>query len=108
VFLLLSAFLPKEQVVAIFHKDLFADMSLFPIYKQLLGLEGTKPFDCVGTPEESIYAFTLMAKRGEYTDDVIVKELLPRISNKVTTEAEVMNNISLTGIPDEFRSIFSI
>lgn len=53
VFLLLAAFLPKETVVGIFKKDLLSDAKLVSTYRQLLGLEGFKPFECVGTPEEA-------------------------------------------------------
>lgn len=64
VFALYAAFLPKETVLEIFGKDLFADPSLHPLYRELLGLEGFKPFECVGTPEETKEAFDLAKANG--------------------------------------------
>lgn len=75
IFLLLSAFLPKADVTGIFGKNMFADTSLLALYKELLGIEGFKPFECVGTPEESLWAFQEVLKRGEYTEDIIVKSI---------------------------------
>lgn len=50
--LVLSPFLPKEKLVAIFGKDLMADESLRPVFEELDGTASVKPFECVGTVEE--------------------------------------------------------
>jgi hypothetical protein len=63
---LLSPFIPSRDLVAIFHKDLLKDASLWPIAMALLGKSGTKPFDCVGTEEEMFVALGLAAQ--SYTD----------------------------------------
>lgn len=73
VFAVLSAYLSKEEVVGIFGKNLFADSSLLPLYKELLGIERFKPFECVGTPEETKEAFSLASRSGEYKDDSIMQ-----------------------------------
>lgn len=75
VFLLLSAYLPKETVVSIFHKNLYADTSLLPVFRELLGISGFKPFECVGTPEESKKAFTMAAKKTEYKEEPVIVAL---------------------------------
>jgi UDP-N-acetyl-alpha-D-muramoyl-L-alanyl-L-glutamate epimerase len=51
-FTMLSAFLPLEEVIAIFGKNLFEDKNLILYLDQLCGFENTKPFECVGTTEE--------------------------------------------------------
>jgi hypothetical protein len=56
LFVSLAAFLPKPQVVEIFGADLLANPALVPTFRQLLGLEGFKPFECVGTAEETAVA----------------------------------------------------
>ena len=66
VFALYAAFLPRQTLINTFGNDLFSDPSLLPLYKQLLGVEGFKPFECVGTPEETAAAFLLAHKRGEW------------------------------------------
>ena len=56
VYTLMSAFLPQKQIIQIFNKDMFADSSLKELFKELLGISGIKPFECVGTNEEVILA----------------------------------------------------
>jgi hypothetical protein len=112
IFLLLSAFLPKSEVVSIFQKNLFANTALLKTYKQLLGLEGVKPFDCVGTPEESLYALSLVIKRREFTEDAIMRELSDILTDKMgqisQKGAKLLETMSLDTIPNEFHSIFNI
>jgi hypothetical protein len=50
--LLLSASLGDDQLLQIFGRNLFDDVSLRPTFKALVGLEDHKPLDCVGTTEE--------------------------------------------------------
>ena len=50
--IILSPFLSREKLVAIFGKDLMADESLRPILEELNGAAAVKPFECVGTVEE--------------------------------------------------------
>ena len=56
VYSLLSPYLYKDKLVDIFDKDLFEEEELLTIFKELLGYENVKPFDCVGTFEEINYA----------------------------------------------------
>ena len=50
--IILSPFLTREKLTAIFGKDLMADESLRPILEELNGTAPVKPFECVGTVEE--------------------------------------------------------
>ena len=50
--IILSPFLSREKLTAIFGKDLLADESIRPIYEELNGTAEVKPFECVGTVEE--------------------------------------------------------
>jgi hypothetical protein len=61
-----AAFLPKKQVVGMFGADLYARKRLLPLFRQILGIEGFKPLDCVGEPEEMILAMHYAQKSGEY------------------------------------------
>lgn len=64
-----AAFLPKKDVVRMFGSDLYADTRHLPLIRQILGIEGFKPLDCVGEPEEMILAMRTASKLGEYTDE---------------------------------------
>ncbi len=79
VFALLAGFLPKDQLMTMFQKNLFEDESLKPLYRELLGLEGSKPFECVGTPNETVSAFILAQERGEFTDTPIMQMALDEV-----------------------------
>lgn len=73
VFALMAAHLKKDAVLKIFEKNIFEDTSTIPLFKQLLGLEGFKPFECVGTPEETAKAFGMIADRGEFDDTPVMQ-----------------------------------
>lgn len=62
-----AAFLPRKEVVSIFGGDLYAKRKRLPLIKRILGIEGFKPLDCVGEPEEMILAMEYAARRGEYS-----------------------------------------
>ena len=109
IFLALSAFLPKEEVVKIFGKNLFADEKLQPLFLSLIGKHKFKPFECVGTLEESMAAFILASKSGEYSDDFIMKyfdtNILGSVPNPEELIKEVFKGGSTENIPEEFKSI---
>lgn len=73
VFAMFAAHVPKETVVSIFGKNLFADESLVALYRDLLGYTPVKPFECVGTPSETKSAFDVIQQKGDYREDSIMK-----------------------------------
>ncbi len=74
--LLLAAFLPRERVVALQGGDVLMEPSLVTMYRELLGLEGHKPFECVGTPHETAAAFHLAHERNGYDDSESMRDYL--------------------------------
>lgn len=58
-FTVLFPFLGEQQMTAIFGQNLFEKTDLLPIALDLVGQTTSKPFDCVGTYEESKLAFFL-------------------------------------------------
>lgn len=50
--IILSPFISRERLTAIFGKDLMKDTDLRPIFEELNGTSAVKPFECVGTVEE--------------------------------------------------------
>ena len=51
-YLIMSPFIPQNELVGIFGNNLLDDNELLPILKQLKGEAEVKPFECVGTVEE--------------------------------------------------------
>lgn len=68
VYIMLAPFLTKEELKNIFGADLLDDMELEKYYRELTGLDKTKPFECVGTRDEVKEAVKMIAKR--YCDDM--------------------------------------
>ncbi len=99
-FLLLSAFLKPEELLKIFPKNLFTEESLVLLFKDLLGFGTMKPFDCVGTFEESQLALS-MAK-ANWGDTLVVKELTPLL-DAVTLSDEVFKVQQAKTVPTKFR-----
>lgn len=63
VFLALTPFIDRPQLEALWGgKNLLLDPELKPTYRQLLGIEGDKPLDCVGEVKESRAAMRLAQK----------------------------------------------
>ncbi len=101
VFLLFSAFLEKEDLVGIFGRNLFAEELLLPLFRDLLGFGEMKPFDCVGTFDESRGALVLASKR--YGDDCVVRTLLPFVKNPEAILEETFRTSVASTLPSPFR-----
>ncbi len=111
VYALFAAFMEPKELNKMFGGNLLNDESLLPLYKELLGLEGKKPFECVGTPEEVKAAFLLAKNYAENSDTCAMKmfdaEVLPSISNPEALIAECLTVSNEHCIPEEYRSILS-
>ncbi|MDP2656002.1 MAG: Mur ligase family protein [bacterium] len=103
VFLLLAAFLPKKTLINIFKKNLLADITLTPLYKDILGFGSSKPFDCVGTFEESQAALFLASKH--FKNESIVRTFLPKIKKPQQLVQKVFKTSPAPTVPEQF--IFS-
>jgi hypothetical protein len=66
VFLILAPFVEKGRLESIWGENLLAKPLLEPTYRELLGLEGHKPFECVGEIEECRQAVRMIA--GKYPE----------------------------------------
>ncbi len=52
-----------------FGTDLYTKKRRLSLIRQILGIEGFKPLDCVGEPEEMILAMHYASERHEYTGE---------------------------------------
>jgi len=111
IFLMLAAFLPKEQVMGIFGQNLFTKESLLQTYKELLGVAAIKPFDCVGTPQEVTVAFSLAMQTHAYDNDMIMlffkNEVLPKVEDSEALQKEVFALSEKHRIPKEFQEVLT-
>ncbi|MGH7203223.1 MAG: hypothetical protein ACREHC_02130 [Candidatus Levyibacteriota bacterium] len=106
-FVMLAAFLSAEQVADIFGKNLLDDETLLKTYKELLGLEAIKPFDCVGTPEEVRTAFYLIRERGSFKNSPVMRwfeeQIMPRFPDSKTLRSRLLNPSEEHHIPTVFQ-----
>ncbi|MDR3290239.1 MAG: hypothetical protein LBT02_03065 [Rickettsiales bacterium] len=82
VYLMLSPFMKKQDMVEIFGKNMLNDETQLVGYEELAGLQGCKPFECVGEIEESALAFLLL-KGSEYENDFVVKNICEKLKYDV-------------------------
>ena len=76
VFLAMAPFMSPERLVRIFGVDLFADPAQIPGYLEVLGIDGHKPFECVGEVEESLVALGLLSRQPAWAGAPVVMALV--------------------------------
>lgn len=79
VFLAMAPFMPRARLTHIFNADLLADPAQVPGYRELLGADGHKPFECVGEVEESVVALSLLARQEQWRDAPVVRALVDAV-----------------------------
>lgn len=79
VFACMAAFLDKADLMEMFGANLFDDEKLIPLFEELLGIRNFKPFECVGTPEETKAAFILAHRCGELEDTPVMKMFVSKV-----------------------------
>lgn len=111
VYLGLSPFVSEEKLLKIFGHDLLKDQELLPIFLEMLGEKGQKPFECVGTFKETLVAVYLSVKRNSQKPlpillDYAVKNILPKypqidqLAEEILFEWDDNNNV-----PKEFVNL---
>ena len=63
VYIILSPFLYKDDLIDIFGEDLYENKELLNIFIELCGYSEKKPFECVGTYSEVRYAVSLIINK---------------------------------------------
>ncbi|MBO0867605.1 MAG: hypothetical protein J2P15_03485 [Micromonosporaceae bacterium] len=79
VFLALAPFVDRARLVDIFGKDMLADAGQIPGYLELLGIDGHKPFECVGEVAESLVAVQLLRPAGGWNGSPVLAALAVRV-----------------------------
>jgi len=82
--LMLAPYLSNEVLLNIFGRDFLSDQKNHSIIEALVGIRGFKPFECVGTIEESRAALARLANKGQlhgYIYDWYVEHVTPIIGD---------------------------
>ncbi len=75
VFLALSAFVAKPDLIGIFGCNLLDDETQRDGFAELCGLRANKPFECVGETFESAGVMSYLADQPDWRDDKVVSRL---------------------------------
>ena len=79
VFLILAPFVDKEILVRYVGTNPLNDDTQTEGFKELLGLSGHKPFECVGEIEESRYAFMMLSEQPQWQNDAVIQALIDSV-----------------------------
>lgn len=71
-YILLSAWLSKDQLVHIFGRDFLDNAQLEPMFFGLTGIDGDQPLDCVGTPQELRASLGEAYRKGTCKDSILM------------------------------------
>ncbi|MBT7604256.1 MAG: endonuclease domain-containing protein [Kordiimonadaceae bacterium] len=105
VFLVLSLFIKREKLILIFGKNLLNDETQEDGFRELCGLKGHKPFECVGEVEECQQIITSLSLT-DWADDMLVQKLSSELNIEVI-KPKTLNERALLfkyehNIPKEF------
>ena len=75
VFLALSPFIEKQDLVEIFGANLLDDETQHKGFAELCGLRANKPFECVGETGESASVISYLRNHPDWRDDIVVRRL---------------------------------
>lgn len=77
VFLIFAPVMEKHRLIGIFGQNLLAQPSHERSFRELTGLAGQKPWECVGEIEEAAACLWALTKLPEWTNEPIVSMLKP-------------------------------
>lgn len=111
VYILLSAFIDRKQMLMIFGDDLLEREDLLETFHELIGMRDEKPFECVGSIEEINFAILDGIKRYNSEKEPLplmyrLYEELPLFETMRTRVNPYTNFYNTSNnIPDEFVSL---
>lgn len=100
VYSMLYPFIGKEQAAKIFSNDLFENRGLLPVMSKLIGENGSKPMECVGTFAEMRTAFYLSLEASKGADagnlpallEIFKSKYLPKYGNMAKITREILSS----------------
>ena len=111
VYAILRPFVTTDQAKDIWGEELFEKEELLTTFKELLGITGIKPFECVGTNEEVVMGMkkSLDMRAGTLPPilEMFAHEILPKMSeaNWLALEKKLFTIDDEGNIPNLFRNL---
>lgn len=79
VFLIFAPHMSHDRLVSIFGQDLLANLRHIDAYRELTGLSGHKPWECVGEILEAAACLWRIADHPDWRDSAVVATLRPEL-----------------------------
>jgi len=73
VFLIFAPFMPKARLLGIFGKNLLDEPANERSFRELAGLAGQKPWECVGEILEAAACFYTLTRHADWHEDAVVR-----------------------------------
>jgi hypothetical protein len=109
VFCMLAPWLSDTELHRIFADNFLSIEGNLPTLAELLGLQGHKPFDCVGTPEEVAAALWMCYSQGRYRDlpamRLFAERVLPGLSDPERLVKDMLTPADEHLIPPSWSSV---
>jgi hypothetical protein len=80
---MLACSLKPQELIAIFSHNLLENSSLIELFEELCEFKGFKPFECVGTVEESRAAVKILSVNKNWMDTEVVSYLVNKYKNEL-------------------------
>lgn len=90
VFLALAPFMTSARLERIFGDNLLERESLVAGFRELLALDGAKPFECVGEADEARAALAALGEDRHWRDSRVVQALLPLLADVDVPDLETL------------------
>jgi hypothetical protein len=106
VFLILAPWLSPEALVPIFGNNLLDNPDAIAQYKTLAGLNGIRPFDCVGEVDEVYAAIAALAKDSAWSQTAVIAGLSSAIGD-IDADTAMRDALAYhdVGLPPRFDEI---
>jgi hypothetical protein len=105
VFLALAAVMSRSRLVQIFQRDLLDDRAQIAGYRELLGLDGHKPLECVGEIAEARIALRQLAEDQQWRDTAVLNELAAQIPPVPSDQRERAWRVDRVGtVPEAYQA----
>jgi UDP-N-acetyl-alpha-D-muramoyl-L-alanyl-L-glutamate epimerase len=111
VHLAMAPAMPRARVASIFGADLLDDPAQLPGYRELLGVDGHKPFECVGEVEECVVALGMLAGSPEWADAAVVAALRAEVPqaawSSASSRAAMLTPADIGHLPPAYAKILA-
>lgn len=109
VFLALSPFLAKAELIGIFGRNLLDEETQRDGFAQLCGLQEHKPFECVGEVAESAAVMGYLGDHPDWREDAVVRQLhdaLARLRQRDPAEYRALFEVRHPHrVPDSYMAV---